>query len=417
MSRRTTSPASATTVTTTVTTTATSHLSAVTLWGSGLAISLSSAAALVGLARHLPEREIAQISAVFLLSLMVSVVPTAAQGSAAATRLRLGVAGRLRWRPVLVGQALCLAVSPVIAVLAHLPYLAVLCTALQLLPATAAAVVRGDLIGQGSFGVVARNQFAESATRAVVSLLLGWFWGASGMAAGLLAGTLVAACLLRPWRVRSTVVLRLSSVVAGLATFTACVNVDVLLLPSLDPAQAPAYTVAALPGKAVFLAMLAAGWLTISSSSRLHSGREVRRLALRALGAACGLATVATAGSHLFSDLLGHPPAPLADTALLALGMGLAGSTWIVLMVLVARQSPMVCVPGAVVLVFLGSLVAMSPSSAGLVPAMVVSQAAGLLTALALATRTACQRPPLDPVLGLLNPDSPPPIRQVGARL
>ena len=113
----------------TPTASAPSHLPAVTLWVSGLAISLSSAAALVGLSRHLPEREIAQISAVFLLSLMVSVVPTAAQGRAAATRSRLGVGGQLRWRPVVIGQVLCLAASPFIAGWAQLPVLAVMCAA------------------------------------------------------------------------------------------------------------------------------------------------------------------------------------------------------------------------------------------------------------------------------------------------
>ena len=399
------------------TSSASSHLSAITLWVSGLAISLSSAAALVGLSRHLPERDLAQISAVFLLSLMVSIVPTAVQGTAAATRTRLGMAGRLRWGPVVAGQVLCMAASPFIAGWARLPFLAVFCTVLQLLPATAAAVFRGDLIGAGRFGLVAGNQFAEAATRAVGSLVLGWFGGASGMAAGLLMGTLVAAGLLRPWRTDSTVVLRLSSVVAGLAAFTVCVNVDILVLPSLDPAQTPTYTVAALPGKAVFLAMLAAGWLTISSSARLRNERQVLHLAGRALGAACGLAVVATAGSPLLSNLLGHPAAPLADTAWLALGMALAGSTWIVLMVLVSRGSRSVCLPGVVVLTVLGSLTASNPSSAGLLLAMVTSQAAGLLTATALARRAVRQTSPVDPGNGNRQGDNPSKTRQVGTRL
>lgn len=352
------------------------------LWASGLAISGSSAVALVVLSRHLPAERLAEISSVFVLSLLVAVVPLAVQGRAAADRLRSGAASGLSGRALLAGVAAAAAASPGLAALAHLPVLAVLFPVLQLAPATVVAVTRGDLLGQGRAGPVAVSQSVEALVRGAASVGLGWTFGPVGMAAGLLLGSCAGFAGVLRHRAPPSRTLHVLSLLVALAALTAVTNVDVFgAVAVLGAERAADYSIAVLPGKAVFVTLSAAGWLLLTRSEWSSDARRATRVLAVFAAGGLALAGLATLGSRAAAALLGQPAQPLGRVAALAVAMALGGTVWAALMLLIGTSArrPWLCVvPMVLVLV---TVVALAPSTDGVVLAVVLSQLVGVLGA------------------------------------
>ena len=162
------------------------------LWGGTVSIGFSTVVLLAVLSRHFHHDGFARLSSLFGLFFVASLIPSGFPLRAAA----LAVDGAPPMRMTARGTALCVTVgavvSPLIAYLLHLPVIAVLCVAAQVILAIPLSMRRGLLIAAHRFDAMGGNQFLESAFRIALGVVLGLAWGLSGTAAGLAIATAVA---------------------------------------------------------------------------------------------------------------------------------------------------------------------------------------------------------------------------------
>ena len=306
------------------------------LWGGTVSIGFSTVVLLAVVSRHLHHEGFSGLSTLFGLFFVASLIPAGFPLRAAA----LAVDGAPPMRTTAKQTALCAAagaaVSPLIAYLLHLPVVAVLCVAAQVIVAIPLSMRRGLLIAAHRFNAMGANLFLESGARIVLGVLLGLTWGLDGMSAGLAIATVIAliavpgqapAAVRTERQMTSLLDTWLALVLLGLF-----VQLDILLAPRVmhHPA-ATRYDLAAVPTKGVYLVLLAVSTL-IFPYVRVHAQRRTVLLAAAAtLGLGLAVSVVIVCMRGTIAAVLGQnvASAPL----LLALGaaMSIAGATGIVI--------------------------------------------------------------------------------------
>lgn len=164
----------------------------VLFWTSTLAVNASTVAVVAFLSHHQVSGGLPEASAVLALSLVIAVAPGALQLRAAADVAEAQPTPRPPWRlfgPLSVGLLL---LAPLVAWAVSIPVIAAVLVALQLPPAVALSVCRGELIGSRRFGAAGLNLSVDAIVRLVAGVGLGLLWGATGIAAALALATLVA---------------------------------------------------------------------------------------------------------------------------------------------------------------------------------------------------------------------------------
>ncbi len=364
------------------------RVAVVAFWASVVAVASSSMVTVAVLSRHLAPGELAAVSGVLGLSFVCAVLPVAVQSVAGARRAAAVISTDLPWatlRPL--GLAALLA-SPVLATALHLPVLAVALPVLQVVPALAVAVGRGELIAMARHRRLAVNHLVEAAARVVAGIALGWLWGAVGVALALLVAMVAAWATLRYDRAARHEPAAVPATLAALAALTVAIHLDVLLAPRLlGGAAADRYAVAALPAKGVYLALMAAGWVVIPGAAARHGWRSLRRPVALTAAAGVGLAAALTAAAPLIGALLGKGDPDVLLVAVLGLAMAMAAATWVGGQILIVKDSDALTAPPVVGLVAAVGVLALSAPAADAGPArlaaaVVVGQAAALASML-----------------------------------
>jgi hypothetical protein len=304
------------------------------LWGGTIAIGLSTVVLLAVLSRHLHHEGFAGLSTLFGLFFVASLIPSGVPLRAAA----LAVDGAPPMRMTLLHTSLmtagAAAISPLVAYLLHLPVLAVLFVALQVVIAIPLAIRRGSLIAANRFDAMGANLFAESAARVVLGVIVGLVWGLNGVAAGTAAATGIALLIVaveQPSSVRSmrqTTSLFdtwLSLVLLGLF-----VQLDILIAPSImNHSAATRYDLAAVPSKGVYLVLVAVSTL-IFPYVRVHASRRaIVVAAAMTFGIGMIVTVVLVALRPVIAAVLGQRVASLPLLLALGLAMSIAGATGI----------------------------------------------------------------------------------------
>jgi hypothetical protein len=222
--------------------------------------------------------------------------------------------------------------SPLVAGLLHLPLLAVLFVAVQIVIAIPLSIKRGSLIGAHRFDAMGANQFLESGFRIALGVVAGIQWGLVGVSAGLAMATGVALVLVPrqpPSPVRT--VREMTSLLhtwLALLFLGLLVQLDILIAPSLmSHEMATRYDLAAVPSKGVYLVLVAVSTL-IFPHVRVHAER---RTIVMAAAATLGIGFVATgmlvALRGPIAGILGQNVASLPLFIILGVAMSAAGAT------------------------------------------------------------------------------------------
>ena len=353
------------------------------LWAGTTSIGVSTVLILAVLSRH-HHQGFSGLSTLFSLFFIASLIPAGIPLRAAA--LAVDGAQPPRMTAMYLG-ALVLAgivVSPLVALVLHLPVLAVGFVSAQVIVAIQLAIRRGPLIAARRFSALGGNLFLEAATRVILCTAAGLFWGLTGLSAGLLAGTAVAWATM-PGRSPATEVTPRPTTTMfhtwiALALLGLLVQLDILLAPSgLSKEAATRYDLAAVPSKGVYLVLAAAGTF-IFPYVRVRAQRKA--VIAAALGTLIlGLLVVSTLVPlrRVIGDILGQHPATPFLLITLGIAMSIGGATGIIInggvALGIARLWPPL-VPG-----ILGLLVAwaMRPSATVFASVVLGTQAGTLL--------------------------------------
>ncbi|HTU37417.1 MAG TPA: glycosyltransferase family 2 protein [Acidimicrobiales bacterium] len=319
-----------------------STISGAVLWAGTMAYGGSTVALLAVLSRHASRTNFSAVAALLGLAFVVSLVP------AGMTLRSASLVADGRPPPALTPAsgflitAVSLAISPLLAVLLHVPVLAAAIVTVQMVVAIPLAIRQGAVLGRRRFDTLGTNLIIEGIARFVLGGLLGIALGITGLALGLCAGTIIALIVLPEWRANVQMADRprtsLTATSASLALLGLFVQLDVLIAPSIVArGGATAYDLAAVPSKGVYLALLAIGPIIFPSMR----GRPDRRIVLKAASVALVFGLFCTgilvAGRHVIGAVLARPPADPVDIALLGTAMAVAGVTGIAISAGIAR--------------------------------------------------------------------------------
>lgn len=313
----------------------------VLFWTSTLAVNASTVAVVAFLSHHQVSGGLPEASAVLALSLVIAVAPGALQLRAAADVAEAQPTPRPPWRlfgPLSVGLLL---LAPLVAWAVSIPVIAAVLVALQLPPAVALSVCRGELIGSRRFGAAGLNLSVDAIVRLVAGVGLGLLWGATGIAAALALATLVALVVVWHRHELGAPALGGAVVVSGvaLASVGLLANIDLLLAPRvLGQGGADNFDVAALPAQGIFLALFAASWLAVPGArARARTVRE-------ALGPVASTLLLGAAGTivlillrPIVGEILGRADPPVEILLPLAVAKAMTGATAVAVNVAVAR--------------------------------------------------------------------------------
>jgi len=306
------------------------------LWGGTVSIGFSTVVLLAVVARHLHHQGFSGLSTLFGLFFVASLIPAGFPLRAAALAVDGAPPMRTTTRQMALGAATGAVVSPFVASLLHLPVLAVLCVAAQVIVAIPLSMRRGLLIAAHRFNAMGANLFLESAARIVLGVLLGVTWGLDGMSAGLALAT-ACALLAVPGQAPSGIrterqMTSLLDTWLALVLLGLFVQLDILLAPRLmqHPA-ATRYDLAAVPTKGVYLVLVAVSTL-IFPYVRVHAKRRTVALAAAAtLGLGLAVSVVIVLMRGTIAGVLGQNVASPALLLALGAAMSVAGATGIVI--------------------------------------------------------------------------------------
>lgn len=294
---------------------------------------------IVVLARSLAEGELAEVSVVFGLSLIGSVLPIAVQARASADAADGQEPGRLPWRVLLACSGGLMLVSWPLAALLHVGVAATFFPALLLLPLVSVARTRGDLVGRGHLGAAGLNNLVEAAVRLAAGVGLGLAIGADGVAMSLVLAA-VAAWFAAPHLEPGGHPLRIPAALVATALVLAGVQIDIVLAPRLLGGDADAYVSAALPAKGVYVALAALAWVVIPRTL----GRPTLWQQLRPIGAMVVLgfsaAGMMALGAPIIGAVMDRPTPSRMLVGVLAAAMSLAGASWTMLQLRMIRRGP-----------------------------------------------------------------------------
>jgi hypothetical protein len=275
-------------------------------------------------------------------------------------------------------------VSPLVALVLHLPVLAVGFVSAQVIVAIQLAIRRGPLIAARRFSALGGNLFLEAATRVVLCTAAGLLWGLTGLSVGLLAGTAVA-WVTMPGRSPATEVTQRPMTTMfhtwiALALLGLLVQLDILLAPSgLSKEAATRYDLAAVPSKGVYLVLAAASTFIFPYVRVRAQKKAVVAAALATLILGLMVTASLVPLRRVIGDILGQHPATPFLLITLGVAMSIGGATGIIInggvALGIARLWPAL-VPG-----ILGLLVAwaMRPSATVFASVVLGTQAGTLL--------------------------------------
>jgi hypothetical protein len=312
------------------------------LWAGMVAFGGSTVAVLAILSRHLGHPAFAALSALLSLSFVVSLIPAGVQLRSASLVTDGRPPPRLEPRQAVVVTCVSLAVAPLLALLLRVPVAAAALVTVQMVVAIPLAGRQGALLAQHRFGALGTNLVIEGTARVLLGSVVGFFFGVTGLAAGLCAGTIVALATLPRWRSGTATSDRprtsLLDTSLSLALLGLYVQLDVLIAPSvLGHGGAVTYDLAAVPSKGVYLVLLAAGPLLFPFVRRQGEPRLVLRAAGVTLGAGLACAGLVLVARPVVAAVLGQPRATIAALVLLGTAMALAGVSSLVTSAGVAR--------------------------------------------------------------------------------
>jgi hypothetical protein len=302
------------------------------LWTGMVAVGVSTVVLLALLSHHLHKEGFADLSALFGLLFIASLVPSGIPLRAAALIADGSAAPDFsvrRLAPAVFGG---LIVGPLLAVALGIPVLAIELLVVQVALAFPLGVRRGALIAFHRFTALGVNMLVEAALRVLFGGLAGYLWGATGLVAGLAVATLVALGLLptaspagtrRPRPITSMFDTWIVAVLLGVL-----VQMDILLAPrGFSKLAAETYDVAAVPSKGVYLVLMAVSILIFPYvRAKSQPGVVVIGAALTlglGLAITCGLIVF----RGLIGDLLGQEVASIQLLVFLGCAMSLAGAT------------------------------------------------------------------------------------------
>jgi hypothetical protein len=314
----------------------------VLFWLSTIAVNASTVAVLAVLSRHQLEGGLPALSAVLGLSLVIAVAPGALQLRAAANVAEGRPAPRPPWQLFGPLSVALLLLAPFVAWAVSIPVIAGVLLALQLPPAVALSVCRGELIGSRQFGAAAVNLTVEASVRLVAGIGLGLLWGSIGIAAGLALATVVALAVVWHRHELGAPALGGAVVASGiaLASVGLLANLDLLLAPRvLGEAGADRFDAAALAAQGIFIALFAASWIAVPGArARAGTSRE-------ALGPVAFTLLLGVLGSILLlplrplvGEILARADPAVVILLPLALSKAMAGATAVAVSVTVARD-------------------------------------------------------------------------------
>jgi hypothetical protein len=352
---------------------------------------------LLVLSPSLAHGEFVGLAAALGLSLAFRVGPTVLRAHLWARRPPAGgalqAASSSSW--LLIGLAVLLA--PVLAVAVGLPVLAAAILGIQAWPAAIVlSAERSDRMGRGCCGEVVRSVLVEAGLLLVLGMLLGALIGPTGVAIAMVMASVGGGVELYraeptcPSPDRLVVDRGAAYGVAVLALIAVSAQLDLLAAPeALGVTQADALAVAALAGKAIFVALIAVGSSVLVTAAAENGPvmRSIGRVFL--LGA--GLTALAVVSAPVIGVALDRA-APSPEGVLVpAVAMTFAACNWVAALALLVRRARGLVIPLTSLLAF-GSLLLLAPPPVlSLEAAMALAQAAGFLVALFMLRRTRVQ--------------------------
>lgn len=297
------------------------------LWGGTISIGFSTVVLLAILSRHLHSRGFSNLSTLFGLFFIASLIPSGVPLRAAALVSDGKAPLRMTARHIGMLLAAGAASSPLIAYLLHIPVVAVAFVAAQVIVAIPLVIKRGSLIASERFSALGGNMFLEGGTRILLGTALGLVWGMSGLAAGLALATAVAWTAVPGGSSAKTPILRAMTSMFDtwltLVLLGVFVQLDILVAPSgLSKAAAIKYDLAAVPSKGVYLVLVAVGTF-IFPYIRQHAQRK---LIVMATGVTLLLGLAITAILLALRDFTGHVLGQHVSSPFLLLALGAAMS-------------------------------------------------------------------------------------------
>ena len=155
------------------------------LWGGTVGIGVSTVVLLAVLSRHLHHEGFTGLATLFGLFFVASLIPSGFPLRAAALAVDGAEPMRIKAVHVTLLAVAGAALSPFVAYTLHLPVLAVLFVAGQVIVAMPLAIRRGSLIAARRFDAMGGNLFLESALRIALGMLAGLVWGLDGLSIAL----------------------------------------------------------------------------------------------------------------------------------------------------------------------------------------------------------------------------------------
>jgi hypothetical protein len=307
----------------------------IVLWAGMVAVGVSTVVLLAVLSHHLHKQGFADLSALFGLLFIASLIPSGIPFRAAALIADGSAPPDFGIRRLAPATLVGLIVAPILAVALRLPVLAIELLVVQVALAFPLGVRRGALIAFHRFTALGVNMLAEAALRVLLGSVAGYLWGATGLVAGLAAATLAALALLpsaspagtrRPRPLTSMFDTWIVAVLLGVL-----VQIDILLAArGFSKVGAETYDVAAVPSKGVYLVLVA---VSILIFPYVRAGARPRVVVIGSV-LTVGLGLAITCGLIVFrgliGDLLGQEVASISLLACLGCAMSLAGATGVV---------------------------------------------------------------------------------------
>jgi hypothetical protein len=313
------------------------------LWVGTLAYGGSTVALLAVLSRHSHRSSFSALAALLSLAFVVSLIPAGIQLRSASLVADGRPPPAMTLTQTILTAVVSLGLSPLFALLLHVPVLAAALVSVQMLVAIPLAAKQGALLALHRFRGLGVNLVVEGAARFAMGAIAGWSWGVTGLAAGICVGTAVALVTLPyPHSLVDEIDRPRTSLVdtsLSLALLGLYVQLDVLIAPSvLAHARATTYDLAAVPSKGVYLVLLAAGPLVFPFVRRHQGGRRlVIGAALITFAVGVLFTILIGAALPIIAVVLGRPRAGLIEFGFLGLAMALAGVSGIVTTAGVAR--------------------------------------------------------------------------------
>jgi hypothetical protein len=308
----------------------------VLLWAGTTSIGASTVVLLAVVSRHMHHRGFAGLSTLFGLLFVASLVPSGIPLRAAALIVDGAQPLRIKAKYFLglgVIGALC---SPLVAFVLHLPVLAVVFVAAQILVALQLAIRRGSLIAYKRFSAMGLNLLLEGGSRIIVGTAAGLLWGMTGLAGAIAVTTAIAMVTVPVRETHSVAVARpmtsmlhtwLALVLVGLF-----VQLDVLLAPSgFSKVAATRYDLAAVPSKGVYLLLAAVSTFIFPYVRVRPRARTVVLVALATLGLGVAVTGALLPLRGTLSQILGQSMASAPLLGILGVAMSIAGATGIVI--------------------------------------------------------------------------------------